>query len=184
MFIQSVFLNYSTSASWFDKLIAAVSDPNSLLNSWTEFLANLLGIIVPIGTVILMAIGIWKAIIAPHQTFKRFINQYYSKEDWESITKYYIPTRAQDIDPCEFDEIRENNGNFISQPLVDFFCQEAFKESSQGKYYLVLADSGMGKTTFLLRLYRECLFRLSIRKRLNVTMIGIRHFGSVQKNFE
>lgn len=119
--------------------------------------------------------GMWKRIISPYREYANFVDRVYSKENRKAIAKYYIDTRAQDIDPCEFDEIRDNNGNYISQLLIPFFCNDAFKASSQGKYYLVLADSGMGKTTFMLRLYRECLFNRNLRKRLKTKLIPLSH---------
>lgn len=39
-------------------------------------------------------------------------------------------------------------------PLIPFFIQAAFNEKSDSeRFYLILADSGMGKTTFLINLY-------------------------------
>lgn len=106
-----------------------------------------------------------KRIVGPHREYNQFVNRIYTKDAQKAITKFYIPTRAQDIDPCEQEEIRDNNGKFLSEPLIPFFCNHAFLESSRGKYYLVLADSGMGKTTFLLRLYKECLFGRKRKKK-------------------
>lgn len=77
------------------------------------------------------------------------------------------------MDPCEQEEIKDNNGKFFSQDLIRFFLNEAFKESSAGKFYLVLADSGMGKTTFMLRLYRECLRKYNSPKKPCVKLFSL-----------
>ena len=153
--------------------IGSLLDPASSLRSTIDLFVAAIAIVGAIIGVISFIRSLWKKTLLPHRVYKEFVDSMYSKENREAITKYYIPTRAQDIDPCDQDEIRENNGNFISQSLIPFFCNDAFKESSQGKYYLVLADSGMGKTTFLLRLFRECLLNRSLRKRLNVKLIPL-----------
>ena len=112
---------------------------------------------------------IWAAIIAilgffgVHTIITIFIKYYpfkaqkeikelFGKDEIKSL-RYYIKTRGQQIDPCERDEIKENTGNGISIDLVSFFVKDAFLDSSTGKYYIVLSDSGMGKTTFLIHLY-------------------------------
>lgn len=63
--------------------------------------------------------------------------------------KYYIPTRIQKKDPCEKDGY---NTKTPSKDAVPFFINQIFS-SSEKQYYLVLADSGMGKTTFLEKLF-------------------------------
>ena len=69
------------------------------------------------------------------------------KQTKESM-KYYISTRAQIIDP--FDGQKDQDPQDIK--LVSFFIKRVFKDNAQ-QYYIVLADSGMGKTTFLLKLF-------------------------------
>ena len=119
---------------------------------------TVLSVLTSIFGIMFGAYKIWKKVITPYRKQSQFINENYSKEAKKSITRYYIQTRGQDIDPCDQEEIREDNGKFLSENLIQFFIKRAFKEDSFGKYYLVLADSGMGKTTFLLRLNRELLF--------------------------
>ena len=93
-------------------------------------------------------------ISAPYRAYKDDIDAVLGKKSRERIEKYYIPTRGQDVDPCNEEEIRENNGKYNTEKLIPFLCKKAFGEDSFGKHYLILADSGMGKTTFLVNLYR------------------------------
>ena len=72
-----------------------------------------------------------------------------SKKTKESF-HFYIPTRGQNIDPCDCEEIIDNS-SCISQKLIPFFMQNNFENNN--RYYIVLADSGMGKTTFLFNLF-------------------------------
>ena len=159
---------------------------NDILNteSTLRSVLDLIVVIITIGGCVVgiptFVMGIWKRLISPYREYVSFVDRVYSKESRKAVTKYYIPTRAQDIDPCEFEEIRDNNGNFISQQLIPFFISDAFKESSQGKYYLVLADSGMGKTTFMLRLYRECLLNRKLRKRYTTKLIPLSQSNCIQ----
>jgi hypothetical protein len=176
MQLLSVMLSTTPTTNVIDNLL----NPNSSLRSVIDLLVAILAIGGSAVAIILFIRGLWRRIWAPYREYTKFVDRVYSKDTRKAIAKYYIPTRAQDIDPCEFDEIRENNGNYITQLLVPFFCNDAFKPSSQGKYYLVLADSGMGKTTFLLRLFRECLFDRSIRKRLSTKMIPLSQDNCLQ----
>lgn len=160
----------------FDELM----NPDSELRSLLDLIVVIIAICGGLGFVFSLISTAWRKVLSPYREYKRYVDSVYSKEIRKSISKYYIPTRAQDIDPCEYEEIRENNGNFISQLLVPFFCNEAFKKTSQGKYYLVLADSGMGKTTFLLRLYRESLFNRSINKRNKVKLLPLSQDNCLQ----
>lgn len=169
MQILSMLLSSTPPTSFIDNLL----NPESDLRSGIELIVAILAIGGGVVGICAFLKGVWKRIISPYCDYVLFVDRVYSKENRKAIAKHYIDTRAQDIDPCEFDEIRENNGNYISQPLIPFFCDDAFKSSSQGKYYLVLADSGMGKTTFLLRLYRKCLFNRTLRKRLSIKLIPL-----------
>lgn len=116
---------------------------------------------------------LFRKVLCPYLTYNHFLKCNYSKEYRETLSKYYIPTRAQEIDPCNQEEIRNNNGKFYSFLLIHFFKKEAFNKSSSGKYYLVLADSGMGKTTFLLRLYRKCIPSVVTHKYKKVEMLHL-----------
>ena len=46
----------------------------------------------------------------------------------------------------------------------------AFASESFGKYYIILADSGMGKTTFLVRLYRDYILKINLRRRKKLSI--------------
>lgn len=132
--------------------VAEFIDKHQPILDFILSIMEILGYLSPIIVFIL-----WTKLISPHVKFKNFVNSVYTQEKLIEVSKYYIRTRAQDMDPCEQDEIKENNGKYISCNLISFFIKDAFIKSSSGKYYLVLADSGMGKTTFILRLFRECM---------------------------
>lgn len=91
---------------------------------------------------------------APYRAYKDDIDAVLGVKIRKRSEKYYIQTRGQDVDPCNEEEIRENNGKYNTEKLIPFLCNKAFAEDSFGKHYIILADSGMGKTTFLVNLYR------------------------------
>lgn len=69
-------------------------------------------------------------------------------------TRYYIPTQFQNANPSRQDEPGFTH-QFVSRNLlIPFFLKKAFNEKVDSeRFYIVLADSGMGKTTFMINLY-------------------------------
>lgn len=90
------------------------------------------------------------------------------KETKQSM-KYYVPTRAQNTVPVaeEMNRGGENGQDkkkaLYEKNLVSFFIKQEFKNKDI-QYYIILADSGMGKTTFLIKLFKRYYFKLRIRK--------------------
>ena len=89
-----------------------------------DFIVSIMEILGCLSPIIVSVI--WTMLISPHIKFKRFVNSVYTQENLREVLKYYIRTRAQDMDPCEQDEIKENNGKYISCNLISFFLKDAF----------------------------------------------------------
>ncbi len=71
-----------------------------------------------------------------------------------NATRIFIPTQFQNASPARQDEPGFNNPGISRSPLIPFFIKIAFNEKKESeRFYLILADSGMGKTTFLINLY-------------------------------
>lgn len=87
--------------------------------------------------------------------------------------KCYIPTRAQITDPCD----QDSDNNAASFELLPFFLAE-FK-NSETQYFMLLADSGMGKTTFLLKLY--FVYRKKIFKKYRVVFFSLSQPNVIKK---
>ena len=156
-----------------EAILSTASKAMESIQPSLDFVVSILSILGSAITAGVFVWGMWKNLINPNVQFKRYVNSVYTQERLDEVLKYYIHTRAQDMDPCEQDEIKDNNGKFFSQGLIKFFVTEAFNKNSAGKFYLVLADSGMGKTTFLLRLYRECLRKFNSSKKPSVKLIPL-----------
>lgn len=161
----SLFSNIAdTLQSWWGN----IQDPDSTLNTLVSFFDSIQGILVFGFTIVMFLVSKYLLTLKSKKSFKKFLSDNY-KESKIVLKKYYIPTRAQDIDPCEKDEIRDGCGDCQTYSLIDFFTKEAFTSDCQDKYFLVLADSGMGKTTFLLKLYQT----LSKRRQAKVVMVPL-----------
>jgi len=91
--------------------------------------------------------------------------------------RYYIPTRGQNIDPCEEEEYATRH-SFVSVELVKLFMKEIFK-SSEVQYFIILADSGMGKTTFLLKLFFE--YYKKIIKKYDIVFVPLSIESSLER---
>lgn len=69
-------------------------------------------------------------------------------------TRYYIPTQFQNASPAREDEPGFTHQHVIRSRLIPFFLENAFNHKRESeRFYLILADSGMGKTTFMINLY-------------------------------
>lgn len=81
---------------------------------------------------------------------------YNINDDTKKTFDYYISARWQKVNPCNF----ENNNPCDSQELIPYMMYNIKKNSN--KYYIILGDSGMGKTTSLYMMffyYYKKLFR-------------------------
>lgn len=84
----------------------------------------------------------------------RELQPFFSKDDVLRATRYYVNPRYQNVSPTVDDEIGIGYISAVKQDLIPLFLDEVFrKDMLKEKYFLVLADSGMGKTSFLINLY-------------------------------
>jgi formylglycine-generating enzyme required for sulfatase activity len=84
----------------------------------------------------------------------RDLAPYFDYQKVKSSRELFIPTKFQNQSPTHEEE-PEFSHKFVSKsPLIPFFMKTAFNEKKESeKFYLVLGDSGMGKTTFMINLY-------------------------------
>ena len=94
----------------------------------------------------------------------------YTKDDIERATRYYLRPKCQSIDPAQGQEIREV---YASREDLFSAADRMLDEPTESKYLLLLADSGMGKTSFLLNYYARRLHRHQ-RSPLYVIPLGIK----------
>lgn len=79
---------------------------------------------------------------------------HYSYQEIQKAQQYFIETKAQSLPPTIEEELKGGTKFIPKVSLIDHFIKTAFNEKEESdKFYLVLADSGMGKTTFMINLY-------------------------------
>jgi len=84
----------------------------------------------------------------------RDLAPYYNEYNVKRATKYFIPTNGQNISPTKEEEPAIGSKFITREKLIPFFIKNVFQGKRESdKFYLILADSGMGKTTFLINLY-------------------------------
>lgn len=99
---------------------------------------------------------------------KRLGAQLYTPGDILNATRYYIRPKAQESDPAHAKE--PGSEQAVKEDLFDV-VDRLLSTGSEFKYSVLLADSGMGKTSFVLSYYKRYLTR---RKpfRLEVVPLG------------
>jgi formylglycine-generating enzyme required for sulfatase activity len=81
---------------------------------------------------------------------------YFNYQNVKSSRELFIPTQFQNQSPTHEEEPAFSHQFVSKKLLIPFFMKTAFNEKKESdKFYLVLADSGMGKTTFMINLYAQ-----------------------------
>lgn len=80
------------------------------------------------------------------------LQPFVDSEQLKNITEYYVPTKAQNVSPSNENEPGDVFATTARIELLPFYLKNVVSKSSAQRLYLVLADSGMGKSTFLVNL--------------------------------
>lgn len=84
----------------------------------------------------------------------RDLAPYFDYQKVKASRALFIPTQFQNQSPTREEEPAFSHKFVSKSRLIPFFMNTAFDEKKESdKFYLVLADSGMGKTTFMINLY-------------------------------
>lgn len=146
---------------------------------WSEFFSVIVSVLLVTGLV-----KIINTLLKHRKYCKAALEDIKPQFDYLAIKKarrYYIQTQYQNASPAREEEPGFTHKYIARNKLIPFFTKIAFNEKVDSeRFYLILADSGMGKTTFMINLYlkynsfwsyrRECdikLFRFSIPDTIN-----------------
>jgi hypothetical protein len=124
--------------------------------SVSEIILFSVAIIGFVGTVIVGIIKFahWLALRNNQWLLNENLRPYFSASDVDRATRYYIPTKFQNVSPAADEEPGKSHMASAKQLLMPMFLDTVFKnKNAETKYYLILADAGMGKTTFLINLF-------------------------------
>lgn len=79
---------------------------------------------------------------------------FYNNKILKESRNKYIRTKCQNLDPSIDINYKSSHAFTVKEDLLDFFLDKVFKiKDIENKFYLILADSGMGKSTFMLNLF-------------------------------
>lgn len=109
-----------------------------------------------------------RAKIKSRRLQSRLGNGLYPLENLERSLRYYIPPLCQDVDPAGGDEPRLVFG--VKTNLFSTL-DDIFDRDTEFRYIMILADSGMGKTSALLNYYARHVRRF--RKSYNIALIPL-----------
>lgn len=105
---------------------------------------------------------------------KRLGAELYTTDDILKATRYYIKPDCQDVDPTQEQEIR-----LVHAVKASLFknVDQILEAPSKYKFIIILADSGMGKTSFVLNYYARHWRSIRRKRKFNIALIplGIRN---------
>lgn len=153
----------STSVSSF------LSDPVELV----KFIGGIVGIIGTLTAIVVVFftkfLPWWRTRRDRRSLEKRFGAELYLKAVIERSTQYYIDPFCQVLDPAGAEEPR----NLAFNPKDNLFkvVNVALHHPTEYRYLILLADSGMGKTSFLLNYYARHLRQR--RKKFDLALVPL-----------
>ncbi|SEL42059.1 hypothetical protein SAMN04488505_102231 [Chitinophaga rupis] len=109
---------------------------------------------------------------------RRNLYPFFDAAEIVNATKYYVETRFQNIDPANEQETRLANVFSAKQKIIPFLIKKSFNSDDSQKYFMVLADSGMGKTTMLINLYYTYLRQIGRRFEIKLLPLGSKDLDS------
>ena len=142
---------------------------NATFGNWTIDLIALLSALATVAALIVTLWPILQQRRTEHLLKKSFGSELYeSGEIWQS-TRFYIPAYCSNVDPAGEAEIRN-----VIAPKTELFTtiDEFIDKDSRYRHMLILADSGMGKTSCLLNYYMRNQRRYSLRYRIALVPLG------------
>lgn len=135
-----IFLISEGESNWFLELI---KDPNFIVSF----------------VFVLVFPGLWKLAMWTYNRRRvnkasRDLHPYFTQEEVKEALSVFVETKGQNAPPDDL-VIKSTVEKFAAKTkLVPFFIKKGFKnDSDDQRFYMVMADSGMGKTTFLINLY-------------------------------
>jgi formylglycine-generating enzyme required for sulfatase activity len=105
---------------------------------------------------------------------------YFSKKDVQQRLRLFIESKWQNNSPTREEEPLFTHKFVSKSTLIPHFIKTAFNENKvSDKFYLVLADSGMGKTTFMINLYVRYNSVFNTHKKYKIKLIPFGYQGNV-----
>lgn len=134
------------------ELIKTLGLPEWLVNELTFVLTFLLLLTFLINQLIRLIR--WFILWRNQRLLNRDLHPFYTKAEVDNATRYYVDTHFQNVAPSEDEEPGRKYIASARNKLIPLLLNKAFRnDKDDNKYYLILADAGMGKTTFMINLF-------------------------------
>ena len=133
-------------------------------------LNNLLQILVVLVPFIIRPIKYLYIYIKQRYLFDK-LEPYFSEVEVQKAAEYFIPTKGQYNDPAQEDKSTIINIFIKAKKLIPYMIK-IFNSKIDNKYYLILGDIGVGKTTFLINLFLTYKRKIFKRKQIKLLPLG------------
>ncbi|MEM1136410.1 MAG: hypothetical protein AAGI07_11275 [Bacteroidota bacterium] len=110
------------------------------------------------------------------------LHPYFTYDEVKKATQYYIATHVQNIPPTKEDEPSQTFAFVTSEKIIPFFLKKGFRFGKDAhRFYMILADSGMGKTTFMINLYVRYYAFFNWHKPYELLLMPFKHPKTIAK---
>ena len=100
------------------------------------------------------------------------LNPYFTYLNVQEARQYFIQTKFQNEPPTKEDEPGFSNPFVSKSYLIPHFLKTAFNEKKEtDKFFLILADSGMGKTTFMINLFIKYTSFFNFKQKYKIKLL-------------
>ncbi len=169
-----------------DDIVKLIADPFHLSN---VEIRNVIVFAIALLISILMAVNKYFDIKKQEKKKQADLFPYFTYDTVKKSTQYFIHTRGQSYSPTHEDEPQQSTKFIVKEKLIPWFIKTAFNEKVESdKYYLVLADSGMGKTTFMINLCIRYISKWGSKYQIKLIPFGddriLSHLKELGKNQE
>jgi len=124
--------------------------------------------------------GIWKNFQVSKEDRKTL--PFFTRAEIREAKKTYITQRFQNVPPSKEDELIYTNSSTAQIPIINFF-KRTIKDLNYKRFFFVLGDSGMGKTTFSINLF-FAINKFSIFKKSKKAKIIPLGYGDCERHIK
>ena len=147
------------------------------ITNWLSDLVkgNTLAVIGVLMSAAALMISMWGWTVRAWLTERRLVKQFgadlYLPEDIKNSTRYYVRPDATSIDLAQ--ELEEGHNIIATRENLFHAIDRFLTERSDQRHLLLLADSGMGKSSFVLNYYDYNRRKIRRRHKLAVIPLGV-----------
>lgn len=110
------------------------------------------------------------------------INPQFDHLSIKKAKQFYIQTQYQNASPARQEEPGFTHKYIARNKLIPFFIKTAFNEKVDSeRFFLILADSGMGKTTFMVNLYLRYNSIYNYSRKYSMKLLRFSNIDTIQE---